>query len=114
MPGLTQTVDVPDDAVVYISTDGGVLSENPVAGTHAAYVDVAVNVDGIVARLHRLSLLSIPTAPATEYWSLASAHPLGPGVHTISVAARMNSAGSVTVSGNGALRSDLTVIVIKT
>ena len=119
VPGLTQTVTVPPNARVLISTDGGVVNNNTTT-TQAAYVDIEVFIDGVSSeRVHRLFVHSVPGQNGFEYWSLASAHPLGPGSHTILVATRLNlaapgSAISVSGDGNSVLQGALTVTVLKT
>lgn len=116
VPGLTQTIVVPANASVYISTDGG--AQHTQTGTTFSAVDVAVFIDGIqspAGGTRRLILSNTPAvAQVVGNWSMGFATQLTPGTHTIQVRASNPSAHPVNVSGNDALvRGQLTVLVLK-
>jgi Collagen triple helix repeat (20 copies) len=116
VPGLSQTVAVPANSTLYISTDGGLATS---AGTvnQNTVVDVALFIDGIQeVRFQRLTLTSPVTIAAFDSWSMAYAAQLTPGTHTIHVAARLSNNGTVGVSGdsNSPLQGQLTVLTLKT
>ena len=111
LPGLTMSPNVPEDAVVYVATDGGVA----MSGTGKAHVEVAVFVDGarVQGGLRRMSVAEATTDVDT--WAISLTLDLTPGTHTVDVRARHGSGGSVLVSGAGGspLRGELTGILIK-
>ncbi|MFB9069220.1 hypothetical protein [Pseudofulvimonas gallinarii] len=116
VPGLTQTINVPANASVYISTDGG--AQHTATGTTYSAVDIAVFVDGVQSTAggnRRLILSNTPAvAQVVGNWSMGFARQLAPGNHTIQVRAANPSGFAVNVSGNDPLvRGQLTVLVIK-
>jgi hypothetical protein len=95
IPGLTTTVTVPANSVLYISTDGGVtLANTATVASASAQVDIALLIDGsVVPRggFHRLSVFDNTAVwqDPIENWSMAVTAPLAPGNHTIKVQARL-------------------------
>jgi collagen triple helix repeat protein len=134
LPGVSTTIDVPANADVFISADGGISVNSGMIGGSTA-VDVALAIDGMVvvnAGFRRVSAtnLAITNAGVTtlfgiQNWSLASNAVLTPGPHTFAVAAGLSpqsgnpvvpiSPNGAMVSGNSAslLQAQLTVAIIK-
>ena len=113
IPGLTQTVTVPDGAVVSIATDGGLSYRNPsTTDTQATFPIVFVTIDGNSVRFQQLCLTTLVGQRVYQSWSLSSAHALSPGVHHISVEARLEENGPVDINTFGQ-ESALTVTVLK-
>jgi hypothetical protein len=121
IPGLTQTIAVPADAVVYIASDGG-LTTNSSSTTGFSAVDVFVTVDGQnpASGLFRAITCANSGGIVGVFcsWSLSAALPLGQGSHTITVQVMgINSIGgaNATVSGDNqsAHQGALTVMVLK-
>ncbi|CAN5216098.1 hypothetical protein BH09BAC1_BH09BAC1_20520 [soil metagenome] len=119
VPGLTQTINVPAGAVVYIATDGGVATTSSVATGYSS-VDVVIIVDG--ALLPNGGYKRIIAANTTGIngmftnWSMSASIVLTPGSHTIGVYAYGTTQGvNATVSGDNTsiLQSALTVGIIK-
>jgi len=118
VPGLTQTVNVPANGVVYISTDGGILVNSATANAFSV-VDVALFVDGTFTHdgaFRRLQATNVQGLGGLTNWSMALSLLLSPGTHTILVAASLNpgSSASATVSGNNTsvLQGELTIMII--
>lgn len=91
IPGMTQTITVPDNSKVLITTDGGVS----VVGTSTAgftVADIAIFIDGVIfptggfkrVLVHNLSSLT----GVLDYYSMTISTSLTPGVHTIEVRAK--------------------------
>jgi Collagen triple helix repeat (20 copies) len=113
IPGLSLQVTVPTNAVVYVSTTGGVRLF-PAAGTTGdtlAIVDVLVLVDGTpppeaggsVQRLKAMAPL-VALDPGVN-WSIGRVMNLAPGTHALSVAVVVReapTAGLLAVSGAAA------------
>jgi hypothetical protein len=121
VPGLNQTITVPANSVVYISTDGGVAANSGTADAGAT-VDVALFVDGSLAgSVRRLLPRNTSGAPGTtlmagfETWSMALSTDLNESTHTIEVGARLADGARAIVSGNSnsQLQGKLTVLILK-
>ena len=113
VPGLSLTVTVPADAVVYVSTDGGVAFSG---ANGSATADVAVFVNGVRTQggMRRVSVAAGTTDVST--WSVSVSVPLAAGTHTVDVRSRFGSGvGSVFVSAadGTVLQGELTVLVLK-
>ena len=113
LPGLTLTTVVPENAVLYVSTDGGVA----ISGAGRASVDVALFVDGVRVEggLRRVSVADSTTDVDT--WGISQSLQLAPGTYTVDVRTRHGAGtGTAMVSGNSAslLRGELTALVLKT
>jgi Collagen triple helix repeat (20 copies) len=125
IPGLSQTITVPANSMVYISTDGGGQTSS-FAPTAFAIVDVAVVVDNVplFSGFSRRIFCSNPILNTTGHtvfpvcnWSLGGAIALSPGTHTIavlgSVASTSNAGAVVSGDANSALQGTLTVMFLK-
>lgn len=115
IPGLTQTVTVPANAKVYVSTNGGF--QNSSAGASHATADFAIYIDGAASSVQR-QVVAANTAELGQImsqWTLSGVFNLAAGSHTIQVRAR--DAGG-TADGNAAgandlIKGNLTVMIIK-
>lgn len=120
IPGLTQTVDVPSNSVVYVATDGGIQNTSASSTSYAA-VDLGIFIDGAISTQAGQRRIMIPnTAAATQMianWSIAKTLTLPTGIHTIEVKAAGADPGAVNanVSSSGApqLQGQLTVMILK-
>lgn len=115
VPGLTQTITVPENASVYISSDGG--AQHTAAGSTFSVVDVAVFIDGVQSAAGGTRRVVLSNTPAVAQmignWSMGYSRPLAAGTHTIQVRASNPGGFAVNVSGNNALlRGQLTVLVL--
>ncbi len=115
IPGLTQTVNVPANSSLLISTDGGIVSTGAV--NSYSVIDVAVFVDGALIGARRIVISNFPLPASVGNWALNHGQTLAPGSHTIEVRARHGFDGSATStvssSSDTLLRGQLTVAVIK-
>lgn len=112
LPGLSLTLNVPSDAMVYIATDGGVA----MSGLGKASADVAVFVDGARTQggLRRVSVAEATTDFDT--WAISLSLQLPAGTHTVDVRTRYGSGtGSVMVGARGGLllQGELTALILK-
>ena len=115
LPGLTRTVTVPEGAIAYVSTTGGIRTLDP----QGIYVDIALVLDDGNPLTTRTTLqISKPpgTVVAIEDWSIGETYELTPGEHTFSVQGRVQASGAVTFSGgtNDGAQGRLNVLNLKT
>lgn len=118
IPGLTQTINVPADCVVLVSTSGGV--QCAAAGVAFAAVDIGIHVDGVPSPQAGQQEIVASNTDAVgnmlAYWSMSKTYTLTPGNHTFEV--RVRDAGGTAdanVSGtNPLIQGVLTVTIIKT
>jgi hypothetical protein len=120
IPGLTQTINVPTNATVYISTSGGVETTSDVANGYSV-VDIAIGIDGTFPAnggYQRLYILNnTEVGFVDQNWSFSLSTTL-PGAHTISIYARgAGIAGSSTAYVSGGtgtiLQGQLTSLILK-
>lgn len=114
VPGLRQTITVPANAKVVITTDGG--AQNIAAGSSHAIVDIGVFVDGVAAGERRLVLANTSSiGQIIGNWNLNLSRALSAGSHTIEVRAKDGGGtADANVSGTTPLmRGQLTVLVLK-
>lgn len=117
VPGLTQTINVPQNAIVYVATDGG--AQHTQTGTTNSLLDIGLFIDGALvpsAGQRRLVLSNTPAvAQVVGNWSLSLSRALTPGSHVIQVRAANPGAYTVNVSSGSApqLQGQLTVLVIR-
>jgi hypothetical protein len=122
VPGLSQSISVPSDSVVYVATNGGVQT-NSTSATDFSAVDVFVSIDGQPPShgLRRRIVCANSAAVVGMLcdWSLSAAFPLGQGSHTIEVRASgfpplPGKAPAIVGGGVGSLNQGaLTVMVLK-
>jgi len=119
IPGLMQTIYVPDNSVVHVHTDGGVQSTGATSATFSV-VDIGLFVDGAATTTggqRRLSIANTSSlAQLIANWSIDHTYSLPAGNHTFDVRAVSGAAGSsaANVSSGSApqLRGVLTVTII--
>jgi len=118
IPGLTQTVIVPTNCVVYLATDGGLNTQSTLmAGFTEAQIylriDGALTSAGGFCDLNAINNLG--KTQAVSRWSLNLALSLNPGSHTITVFGFVSSGDPATVSGDStsSLQGELTVLLLK-
>jgi len=119
VPGLTQTVTVPANSVVNISTDGGLQSTSATTAGYSA-IDIVLYVDGVIVPnggfQRILALNNTGLTNVIAYWSMSESLNLSAGSHTISVMTKgANNGGSnATVGSDNTLvmRPQLTVTII--
>jgi hypothetical protein len=111
VPGLSQTVDVPPNSALYISTDGG--AQNTLFEGFAG-IQVAVFIDGTRELSNGTSILACPKTAGESpvcYWSKAFSTTLPEGAHTIDVRARGEA--NFLSAASGPRRATLNVLVLK-
>ena len=119
IPGLTQTVYVPDNSVVHVHSDGGVQSTGATSTSYSV-VDIGLFVDGAVSIAGGQRRLSIANTAALSQlianWSIDRTYTLPAGNHTFQVRAVNGATGTspANVSSGSAsqLMGVLTVTVI--
>ena len=115
IPGLTHSINVPGNSIVYMSTQGGVQSFSVAPGS--SLVDIALHIDGIAVNGARQRIV-VANNDAPGYWSMSHIATLTPGSHNIFVGATgVNIFGNMTVgvSGNNSslLQGKLSVFIMK-
>ena len=121
VPGMKLTVDVPENAVLYVSTDGG-MGLIDTSSDKFALIDVGIAVDDATPTpgSYRRTLLHSSPESAFATWSLGHALTLPAGTHTFEVQSRLvdsNVDGTdIDVAGgqfDPALMGQLTVQIMK-
>jgi hypothetical protein len=120
IPGLTQTINVPANSLVYVSTTGGIQSTGATSSTYSV-VDIGLFVDGVATTSGGQRRISIANTSALAQlignWSLAHTYSLAAGNHTFEVKAIGGIPGSsnANVSSSAApqLQGVLTVMIIR-
>lgn len=120
IPGLSQTITVPDDCSIHISSDGGVqttVTSNP---SGVSRVDVALFIDGQIAPdagFRRITAANTGGVSSNNIanWHMTLATQLPPGQHTVEVRTRFDGGQTAIVSGdtNSPLQGQLTVMILK-
>lgn len=115
IPGLTQTITVPANAKVYVSTNGGF--QNAGTGTSYAVADFAIFIDGAASTVQREIVAANTSAlgQIMSQWNLSGVFSLAAGSHTIQVRAKDgNGTADANVAGtNDLIKGNLTVLIIK-
>jgi len=119
VPGLTQTISVPTNSGLWISTDGGI--QNTATGSTYAAVDIGIFVDGVVSNsAGQRRVVAANTSGFGQMisnWSFAISRELAAGNHTIEVRVVSvdPSASTANVSSgiSPQLQGQLTVAVIR-
>jgi hypothetical protein len=120
IPGLTQTISVPANCRVIVTTTGGIQSTGATSATYSV-VDVGLFCDGIVSTTGGQRRIAIANTSALAQlignWSMTQTYNLAAGNHTFEVKAVSGAAGSANanVSSGAApqLQGVLTVTIIK-
>jgi hypothetical protein len=116
IPGLTQTINVPANAKVFVSTNGGIQAVG--TGNNHAVADIAIYIDGgLVGAAGQQRVIAANTtglANMLANWSFGKSYDLSAGNHTITVMAK-DGGGTLdsNVSGtNGLIQGVLSVLII--
>ncbi|MBK6521568.1 MAG: collagen-like protein [Sphingobacteriaceae bacterium] len=120
IPGLAQTITVPANCKVIVSTDGGIQSTGA-TNTTFSVLDIGIFVDGTVSASGGQRRIAIANTTALaqliQNWSMERAYTLTAGSHTFEVKAVSGAAGSANanVSSSSApqLQGTLRVTIIK-
>jgi hypothetical protein len=122
VPGLTAQIDVPENSLVMLITDGGVQI-NSALQTAFATVDVGFSIDGsnpatdpTPAGFRRIQVFNSAAATGViGNWSFTRVQALSAGTHTIEVQARLVLGGPVLVSGDAGsvTQGQLTILILK-
>lgn len=120
IPGLTQTITVPANCKVIVSTDGGVQSTGATS-TSFSVLDIGIFVDGIVSASGGQRRLAIANTAALaqliQNWSMERSYTLSAGSHTFEVKAVSGAPGSAAANVSSAsapqLQGVLRVTLIK-
>lgn len=115
LPGLTQTITVPENAKVYVSTNGGF--QNASTGTSYAIADFSIFIDGAATNVQRQVVAANTSGLGNiiSQWNLSGVFALTPGSHTIQVRAR-DAGGSADGNAGGTndlIKGNLSVVIIK-
>lgn len=90
IPGLTQTITVPANAKVFVTTYGGVQTQT--AGTAYGIADIGIHVDGnLVGSGGQQRVVSANTSGLgnmIDKWAVSKTYTLSAGIHTIDVRAK--------------------------
>ena len=121
IPNLTQTISVPSNCSVFITTTGGVGTSNNNSNT--ATVDIAILIDGALlpsggfSRINSVNPNAINNAFTNETWAVSTIQTLSAGNHTIDVRVNPRSitGGNIVVSGaiNNVRQGELYITIIK-
>jgi hypothetical protein len=119
LPGLTQTVVVPTNSVVYIATDGGMRTTSTAASGYsdvAVYLEIDENIpaNGGYANLDIVNNAGT-TAGAAARWSLSLTATLTAGTHTIAVYGYTDAGSMASYNGGSGTtdQGELTVMFLK-
>lgn len=120
IPGLTQTINVPANCKVYVSSTGGIQSTGATSTTYSV-VDVGLFCDGVVSSTggqRRIAIANTSSlAQLIGNWSLTQTYNLSAGNHTFEVKAVNGAAGSANANVSSVsapqLQGVLTVTIIK-
>lgn len=118
IPGLTQTITVPSNAVLSIYTDGGVQTTSN-ASSGVSIVDIAIYIDGVVSPngAYRRIIAANTSGSGSQVvnYSLGKSAAVSSGSHTIDVRAKYYSGSSANVSGDNTtiLQGTLKVTIVK-
>ena len=121
IPNLTQTISVPSNCSVFITTTGGVGTSNNNSNT--ATVDIAILIDGALlpsggfSRINSVNPNAINNGFTNETWAVSTIQTLSAGNHTIDVRVNPRSitGGNIVVSGaiNNVRQGELYITIIK-
>jgi hypothetical protein len=117
IPGLQQTINVPANSVVHITTDGGLFPTSLNPGM-TSVVDVGLFIDDTLApqaSMQRLNATNSTTFVGFGYWSTSRVVTLAPGMHSVAVKARLWAGVPAEVSGgfDKVTQGELTTVTLK-
>lgn len=118
LPGLTQTVNVPSNCVIYLATDGGLFTTST-STSGFSQVEVYLKIDGNVPSNGGYADISVVNnggkTSAAGRWSISLATSLTPGSHTVAVYGYLSAGSTATLSGGQDMvgQGELTVMFLK-
>lgn len=119
LSGLTQTINVPSNSIVYLATDGGFYTTS-LSSSGYSEVQVYFEIDGSIPANGGYGDITVvnnaaKTSNATGRWSISLATPLLPGSHTIAVYGSLSGGSTASISGaqGSAEQGELTVMLLK-
>jgi len=118
LPGLTQTINVPNNCVVYLATDGGLFTTSTLSSGYSE-VEVYFKIDGTVPSHGGFGDITVVNnagiTQATGRWSLSLATSLSAGSHTVAVYGFLAAGSVATISGGTGTveQGELTVMFLK-
>ena len=121
IPGLTTSITVPTQTMVFIQTNGGINGIGTTT-TSGSAIDVALLVDGVTlpAGGYQRMYADNPTGNATvtnwvANWNMTVILTLSAGTHTVSVNAAYVAGSNATVSGGATAikQGTLTIMILK-
>ncbi len=120
IPGLTQTINVPANCKVYVTTSGGIQSTGATSATYSV-VDIGLFCDGVVSSTggqRRIAIANTSSlAQLISNWSFQQTYNLSAGSHTFEVKAVSGAGGSSNANVSSAaapqLQGVLTVTIVK-
>lgn len=112
IPGMIVAVDVPSNAVVFVSADGGVGLNSGMSTN--ALVEFRFVVDGVALSPQRRLTVSNTQliVPGYASWSLSRVLALSPGPHTVAVCGQRFD-GAFAFTGGFTTQGELTVMLLK-
>ncbi|MFC1705638.1 hypothetical protein ACFL59_02390 [Planctomycetota bacterium] len=113
IPGVTTTIVVPEDSVVFVTTDGQMVD----TGGGSVTIKLELEIDSVVASFPPERRVGTQGATGRG-WSFGTTLNLSPGPHTIALRATVVGAGggSGTVgadSGEPYLQTSMTVLILR-
>ncbi|HEU4717156.1 MAG TPA: collagen-like protein [Bacteroidia bacterium] len=118
IPGLTQTINIPANSMVYVHSDGGIQCTG--TGNSFSVVDIGLFVDGVVSssagQRRIVAANTTGLAQVITNWSLGRSYNLSAGNHTFEVkvvSAGTGSTANVSSASAPQLQGVLTVTVIR-
>ena len=111
IPGMIVAVEVPSNAVVFVSADGGVALN--LRTSLYAQAEFRLVVDGVPLNPQRRVTVSSSSAltPGFTGWSLSRVFALSPGPHTVAVCGQRS--GDFAYTGGLTTQGELTVMLLK-
>jgi len=87
IPGLTASFSVPPNAVVTVTTTGGLQTQSTTPGTAgAALVELGLYADNVTLQNGSRRRITSASEDGIQYWSISQVVPFLPGAHSVSLA----------------------------
>jgi hypothetical protein len=119
IPGLTAEFTVPANAVVVVTTTGGLQTSSTVPGTAgAALVELGLYADNVTLQNGSRRRIMSAAEDGIQYWNISQVVPFTPGLHRISLAVfeasptTFPSHANVSGADNSLMQGTLTVTII--
>jgi Collagen triple helix repeat (20 copies) len=119
IPGLTANFNVPVNAVVLVTTTGGLQTQSTTPGTAgAALVELGLYADNVTLLTGSRRRITSAAEDGIQYWSITQVVQFTPGAHSISLAVfeamptTFPSHANVSGAANSLMQGTLTVTII--